>query len=124
MTTLPEAGWYDDGSGRNRYWDGAGWTAHYAPTVQPSTQQSPVPGRVSGFVCGLLGLLFVTMPIVALPLGIVGWVLSAKAQKRIRSGAAGAGLTVAGLVLSIIAVCLTSLFMFLAIPGAMMRNFG
>ncbi|WP_234996522.1 DUF2510 domain-containing protein [Demequina sp. NBRC 110054] len=24
------AGWYDDGSGRQRYWDGQAWTEHYA----------------------------------------------------------------------------------------------
>jgi hypothetical protein len=29
-----EAGWYDDGSGRRRYWDGQGWTDHVEP-AQP-----------------------------------------------------------------------------------------
>lgn len=29
MTT--PAGWYDDGSGQMRYWDGMGWTEHVAP---------------------------------------------------------------------------------------------
>lgn len=124
MKTLPKAGWYDDGSGRHRYWDGTGWTENYAPTVQPSLQQSPVPGRVSGFICGLLGLIFVAMPIIAVPLGVVGWVLSAKAWKRIPLGAPGAGLAIAGVVLSVCAISLASLLMLLAIPGAIMRNFG
>ncbi|WP_291380095.1 DUF2510 domain-containing protein [Demequina sp.] len=31
MTT--PAGWYDDGSGRQRYWDGAQWTEHFAPAA-------------------------------------------------------------------------------------------
>ncbi|MEV7607885.1 DUF2510 domain-containing protein [Microbacterium sp. NPDC089320] len=31
MTT--PAGWYDDGSGRQRWWDGTQWTEHFAPVV-------------------------------------------------------------------------------------------
>lgn len=31
MTT--PAGWYDDGSGRQRWWDGQQWTEHFAPEV-------------------------------------------------------------------------------------------
>ncbi|QDE35333.1 DUF2510 domain-containing protein [Microbacterium foliorum] len=32
MTT--PAGWYDDGSGRQRWWDGTQWTEHFAPVVE------------------------------------------------------------------------------------------
>ncbi|MFB4350454.1 DUF2510 domain-containing protein [Microbacterium sp. CR_7] len=31
MTT--PAGWYDDGSGRQRWWDGTQWTEHFAPST-------------------------------------------------------------------------------------------
>ncbi len=41
MTT--PAGWYDDGSGRQRYWDGARWTEHFAPAA-PSSPTAPQPG--------------------------------------------------------------------------------
>ncbi|PKI90465.1 hypothetical protein CW368_09710 [Actinomycetales bacterium SN12] len=34
------AGWYDDGSGRQRWWDGEQWTEHYAP----ESAASPVAG--------------------------------------------------------------------------------
>ncbi|WP_313357033.1 DUF2510 domain-containing protein [Microbacterium sp.] len=34
------AGWYDDGSGRQRWWDGEQWTEHYAPesAAEPAEQ--------------------------------------------------------------------------------------
>lgn len=32
MTT--PAGWYDDGSGRQRWWDGEQWTEHFAPDLE------------------------------------------------------------------------------------------
>ena len=38
MTT--PAGWYDDGSGRQRWWDGQRWTDHYAPDAAASTPPS------------------------------------------------------------------------------------
>lgn len=30
MSEPAAAGWYDDGSGRQRWWDGGAWTVHYA----------------------------------------------------------------------------------------------
>ncbi len=37
MTTTP-AGWYDDGSGRQRWWDGQQWTEHFAPEAAASVE--------------------------------------------------------------------------------------
>jgi hypothetical protein len=34
-------GWYEDGSGGNRYWDGAAWTEQYAPGPPDGNPQSP-----------------------------------------------------------------------------------
>jgi hypothetical protein len=40
MTT--PAGWYDDGSGRQRWWDGQQWTEHFAPeAAAPSQPEAP-----------------------------------------------------------------------------------
>jgi hypothetical protein len=35
MTTTPP-GWYDDGHGSRRWWDGTAWTAHVQPTPDPA----------------------------------------------------------------------------------------
>ncbi|TFB15424.1 DUF2510 domain-containing protein [Microbacterium sp. 3H14] len=41
MTTTP-AGWYDDGSGRQRWWDGQQWTEHFAPeAAAPVEPEAP-----------------------------------------------------------------------------------
>ncbi len=32
------AGWYDDGSGRQRWWDGQQWTEHYAPEGEAQSE--------------------------------------------------------------------------------------
>lgn len=39
--TTPNAGWYDDGSGRQRWWDGSQWTDQYQPSATPAP---PTPG--------------------------------------------------------------------------------
>ncbi|WP_431071756.1 DUF2510 domain-containing protein [Microbacterium phyllosphaerae] len=38
MTT--PAGWYDDGSGRQRWWDGTQWTEHFAPIAEPAAAEA------------------------------------------------------------------------------------
>ncbi|HWS50027.1 MAG TPA: DUF2510 domain-containing protein [Microbacterium sp.] len=43
MTT--PAGWYDDGSGRQRWWDGQQWTEHFAPEAEtPAAPEAPAAG--------------------------------------------------------------------------------
>jgi hypothetical protein len=34
MTTGPEAGWYDDGHGKQRWWDGTRWTDDYVDLTE------------------------------------------------------------------------------------------
>lgn len=42
--TNPQAGWYDDGSGAMRWWDGSAWTEQ----VQPKASGAPGIGGVIG----------------------------------------------------------------------------
>ncbi|KDA06078.1 hypothetical protein DC31_12720 [Microbacterium sp. CH12i] len=35
------AGWYDDGSGRQRWWDGQNWTEHFAPATPAEPAEIP-----------------------------------------------------------------------------------
>ncbi len=46
MTT--PAGWYDDGSGRQRWWDGQEWTEHYAPETAAPTEATAAGDSQSG----------------------------------------------------------------------------
>jgi len=47
MTTTPP-GWYDDGRGAKRWWDGANWTEHVATPQAPLPTEPPV-GEVAPF---------------------------------------------------------------------------
>lgn len=118
----PKAGWYPDAVGRQRWWDGSRWTDNYAQG--PAKSSVNVPGRTLGFVCGLVAILFTTLPIVSIPLGIVGWVKSAKALKQFPAATPGRGLALAGQVLSIVALSLTFIIIMLALPGIAAKNFG
>ncbi|MDQ0576702.1 DUF2510 domain-containing protein [Agromyces albus] len=39
------AGWYDDGSGTLRYWDGSAWTEHRAPSAAATEPTADAPGE-------------------------------------------------------------------------------
>ncbi|NYG07478.1 hypothetical protein BJ986_001965 [Phycicoccus badiiscoriae] len=49
-TTNAPAGWYPQGDGQQRYWNGESWTQHFAPSLstQPASRPSSKPARLAG----------------------------------------------------------------------------
>lgn len=68
----PAPGWYPDGSGALRWWDGTQWTAHVqatagAPATAPVRRRLPDTTPVDNFWAWLIALLsFVTAPMIFL----------------------------------------------------------
>lgn len=116
----PTSGWYDDGSGNKRWWDGSQW-GPYAP-VQPVTVNVTVPPQaaprapvngaaVAGLILGLLAILTCWVPGLGAFIAVFGIIFSSVGLwlVRQRSGA-GRGMAASGLVMSVI-----SAFVFLMI---------
>jgi len=90
--TKPPPGWYDDGSGRQRYWDGTQWTEHFAPLPPPADQAATVPYETAAYGGAAGASTTATMPsgpsrmpeprkvnvlgVVALVIAAVGFVLA------------------------------------------------
>ena len=78
------AGWYDDGSGRQRWWDGTQWTDHYetdqtAPTPPPGyappVYAAPVYAAPVGYVLAQPGISpksYMVAWLLSLFLGVLG----------------------------------------------------
>jgi hypothetical protein len=106
--------WYPNGNREQQSWSGSSWAAK--ERVAPYQSLPPthtVAGRVSGFVTGLISLLSTSVTIVSVPLGIIGWVLAAKAMGRLPAGTPGRGLAIAGLTLSIISLGINLIYLLL-----------
>ena len=71
-----------------------------------------VAGLVLGIVSLVFGFLGTWFSVLALPMAIVGLVLSVSGGKQLKAAGQPAGVATAGLVLGIIAVVLTAIFFF------------
>lgn len=67
-------GWYDDGFGQHRWWDGFQWTAHVAPQL---VVRRPINGvAITGFVLGVISVVVSLIPFVGPSLGLLASVFS------------------------------------------------
>ena len=80
-TPITPAGWYDDGHGQLRWWDGQRWTDHTAPLSRPAapTQAAARPQATEPRVKAPLGKLVWILPTVLVVAALVGGLLGAVA---------------------------------------------
>ncbi len=111
------AGWYDDGSGRQRWWDGAQWTENYSspsPAQYPQQQvqlSGPPPRSTNGLAITSFVLSLVGVSVVAVILGHISL-----AQIK-RTGQSGRGLGLAGTIIGYVSLGLSILVLpAIAIP--------
>ena len=124
------AGWYDDGSGKQRWWDGEAWTEHftdpaaeaetpvyqaqpqgqpYAPAAGHQPYAAPTNGlAIAALVTGILGL------------GIIPVIFGHIALSQIKRNPAqsGKGMAIAGLVLGYALIAVIALFVIFGILAA------
>ncbi len=111
-------GWFTDPTGRHdhRWWDGAAWTAHVADAgtaaqdpLEPSPNttgagdaRSVDPVAIVALVTAILALLLALFPVLGLIPAIAALSLTIIARSRVRrSGRAGEGIAITGLVIAI-----------------------
>lgn len=66
-------------------------------------------GYISGFVLAIVAAIFVSMPIIVLPLGISAIALSARARSQRRPGEKGRGYANSGLIIGIVSLVVFAL---------------
>lgn len=104
------AGWYDDGQGRLRWWDGRTWTDAYAPVVQMVPAGPRFSGiAITGFVLACASLLLSSLGVLGILLGVFGLIMSigGYADKKRR----GRGFAVAGIIVACVGIALSILLL-------------
>jgi hypothetical protein len=99
----PPEGWYDDGSGRQRWWDGAAWGGYagdFGPAPQPPTSTAkPKSLAIAALIVGIIAFLTGLLPVIGIILGLVALGLGVTALVKKQSKA----LSITGMALATIA---------------------
>lgn len=130
------AGWYDDGQGRQRWWDGTQWTDSYQAATQPSaptptsaapypaapafgTQPvgSPPPGStpknfwgVLALIAGIVGVILAWITLGGV-VGIAGIIFGLVGLAAVKKGmATNKGMNIWGIILSAVSILLSIIF--------------
>jgi hypothetical protein len=124
----PPAGWYPDNNvdpsaGQQRYWDGSAWTERTAApateltTVLPTAAEpAPIPARRTN-VAAVVSLIFGILWIFYLG-SLVAVIAGHTARKQIRrTGEAGDGAAIAGLILGYLGLAVFAFWMILLMVG-------
>lgn len=119
------AGWYDDGSGRQRWWNGVAWTDHFADAPPPAPVQTQAAAPYSGAPASTQP--FAAQPtngmaVTALVLGLLGFGIIAAifghialSQITRNPAQSGRGMAIAGLVLGYLVAAVVVIWLILAL---------
>jgi hypothetical protein len=105
--STPPAGWYTDPNNAflYRWWNGAAWTEHTAPAVQPpgvAAAQQDLSGKANtSMVLGLVGIVAWILPIIGLPVTITGLVFGIRSRHSSARGKAIAGIVLCSIFLTV-----------------------
>lgn len=121
MTMSTPAGWYDDGQGRQRWWDGVQWTDRYAERTSPppyapvgSDQSQSTPKNFWGLLSLIFGIVGIALAWLTFGgvVGIAGLIFGVVGLAAVKSGAAtNKGMNIWGVVLSGVSILLSFVFL-------------
>lgn len=96
------AGWYDDGQGHQRWWDGFNWGPIAPPVAQPVKSRTMSGISIAGFVIAVVALTTFGVPVLCTILLVLGALFSGAGLIDTRYGSKrGRGFSAAGFIISV-----------------------
>lgn len=115
--TPPGAGWYDDGSGNKRWWDGQSWGPYEPSAKSTETHEHPQANgaAIAGLVLGIIALLLSWVPGVGVFVAVFGILFSGVGLWLVKQRQSGRGIASAGMVLSVVSAVIFLLLLLLTV---------